>query len=75
LIVANLILNRLTDEQWRDAFRPGGYNPDQTIRYVTKIKGKIAQGLGLTADYAASHEDSRRRRRTRGCRRARQRAA
>ncbi len=43
------LLNRLTDEQWRDAFRAGGYNPEQTARYVTKIKAKIAQGLALTA--------------------------
>jgi hypothetical protein len=42
-------LNRLTDDQWRDAFRAGGYNPEETARYVTKIKAKIAQGLALTA--------------------------
>ncbi len=38
-------LNRLTDAQWRDAFRAGGYTPEQTDRYVRKIKEKIAQGL------------------------------
>jgi hypothetical protein len=43
------LLSRLTDQQWRDAFRAGGYNPDQTGRYVTKIKAKVAQGLALTA--------------------------
>ena len=43
------LLRRLTDEQWRDAFRAGGYNPEQTSRYVAKIKAKIAQGLGVTA--------------------------
>jgi hypothetical protein len=42
-------LNRLTDEQWGAAFRAGGYNPEQTARYVAKIKAKIAQGLALTA--------------------------
>ena len=42
-------LSRLTDEQWRDAFRAGGYNPEQTMRYVTRIKEKIAQGLTITA--------------------------
>jgi hypothetical protein len=43
------LLARLTDDQWRDAFRAGGYTPEQTARYVTKIKSKIAQGLDLTA--------------------------
>jgi hypothetical protein len=38
---------RLSDEQWRDAFRAGGYDDQQTARYVTKIKAKIAQGLAL----------------------------
>ena len=43
------LFTRLTDEQWRDAFRAGGYNPEQTSRYVTKLKQKIAQGLAATA--------------------------
>jgi hypothetical protein len=42
-------LHRLTDAQWADAFRAGGYNREQTARYVAKIKTKIAQGLALTA--------------------------
>ncbi len=42
-------LSRLSDTQWRDAFRAGGYNAEQTARYVAKIKSKIAQGLELTA--------------------------
>jgi hypothetical protein len=43
------LLGRLSDAQWRDAFRAGGYNAEQTARYVAKIKSKIAQGLTLTA--------------------------
>ena len=43
------LLNRLSDEQWRDAFRAGGYDPEQTRRYLTKIKAKIVQGLQVTA--------------------------
>jgi hypothetical protein len=42
------LLDRLTDRQWRDAFRAGGYNPEQTARYLAKIKAKIARGLELT---------------------------
>ena len=41
-------LSRLSDQQWRDAFRAGGYDEAQTARYVAKIKQKIAQGLELT---------------------------
>jgi hypothetical protein len=43
------LLSRLSEQQLSDAFRAGGYNPQQTARYVSKIKGKIAQGLALTA--------------------------
>jgi hypothetical protein len=42
------LLSRLSEQQWRDAFRAGGYDSDQTARYVAKIKAKIAQGLELT---------------------------
>jgi hypothetical protein len=42
------LLARLPDQQWRDAFRAGGYDSDQTTRYVSKIKVKLAQGLELT---------------------------
>ncbi len=41
------LLNRLTDRQWRDAFRAGGYNDDQIDKYVRKMHEKIAQGLAL----------------------------
>jgi len=37
------LLSRLSDRQWQDAFRAGGYTPDHTERYVRKIKEKIAQ--------------------------------
>jgi hypothetical protein len=43
------LLSRLSDEQWNDAFHAGGYNPDETRRYVAKIKAKIAQGLQVAA--------------------------
>ena len=40
-------LSRLTDHQWRDAFRAGGYGRDETTRYLRKIKEKISEGLAL----------------------------
>ncbi len=41
------LLNRLSDRQWHDAFRAGGYNDDQIAKYVRKMHEKIAQGLSL----------------------------
>lgn len=41
------LLARLSDEQWRDAFRAGGYEPDIAARFISKIKRKISQGLAL----------------------------
>jgi hypothetical protein len=40
-------LNKLTDEQWRDAFRAGGYEPGLADRFIRSLKQKIAQGLAL----------------------------
>ena len=42
-------LQQITDRQWRDAFRAGGYDPDQARRYIAKIKAKIHEGLALAA--------------------------
>jgi hypothetical protein len=41
-------LSKLSDRQWQDAFRSGGFTPEQSQRYTNKIKEKIAQGLQLT---------------------------
>jgi hypothetical protein len=41
------LLARLSDQQWADAFQAAGYSAEHTRRYVTKIKGKIRQGLAL----------------------------
>jgi hypothetical protein len=40
-------LQRLTDRQWRDAFRAGGFTEDVTARYIARIRQKIDQGLRL----------------------------
>jgi hypothetical protein len=42
------LLARLTDRQWRDAFRAGGYAPDIADRFIRKIRMNIeeAQGIG-----------------------------
>jgi hypothetical protein len=40
-------LSRLTDEQWHDAFRAGGYPTAIADRYIARLKQKIAEGLAL----------------------------
>jgi hypothetical protein len=42
-------LDKISDAQWRDAFRAAGYSPQHGARFVSKIEEKIAQGLRLTA--------------------------
>jgi hypothetical protein len=41
---------RLTDAQWRDAFRAGNYAGPIADRYIARIKEKIADGLALRVD-------------------------
>ena len=43
------LLSRLSERQWRDAFRAAGYEEERTTRYIGKIKQKISQGLTLTS--------------------------
>lgn len=40
-------LARLSDVQWRQMFRAGGYNDDQIEKFVTKLHQKISQGTSL----------------------------
>ena len=40
-------LGRLSDRQWTDAFRAGGYDPELAARYIRRFKQKIAEGLAL----------------------------
>jgi hypothetical protein len=39
------LLARLSEQQWLDAFRAGGYPADQRARYVRKIRAKIGQAV------------------------------
>ena len=40
-------LNRLTDRQWRDAFRAGGMEGEMAQRFIRRTKQKIGEGLAL----------------------------
>jgi hypothetical protein len=41
------LMSRLSDKQWHDAFRAGGYSQEDAARYTAKFKEKIATGLAL----------------------------
>jgi hypothetical protein len=41
------LLSRLSDSQWADAFRAGGYEPALAQRFITKVHQKIREGLDL----------------------------
>jgi hypothetical protein len=40
-------LEKLTDAQWQDAFRAGGYSKATADRFIRRLKQKIAEGLAL----------------------------
>ena len=40
-------MERLTDAQWRDAFRAGNYADPIARRYIRRIEQKVAQGLAV----------------------------
>jgi hypothetical protein len=40
-------LQRLTDEQWADAFRAGGYPKPIADRFIRRLQQKIREGLAL----------------------------
>ena len=40
-------LDKLTDNQWQDAFRAGGIEPEIARRFIRRMKQKIAEGLAL----------------------------
>jgi len=40
-------LQRLTDRQWQDAFRAGGYAPEIANRFIRRFEQKIEEGLAL----------------------------
>ena len=42
-------LAKLSDSQWTDAFRAGGYQPEEAGRFIAKIKEKIEAGRGLSS--------------------------
>lgn len=41
------LMSRVSDAQWRDAFRAGGFTPSEQQRYVDKLKSKIRDAMAL----------------------------
>jgi hypothetical protein len=41
------LMARISDRQWRDAFRAAGYADAEQQRFITKLKSKIGEGLAL----------------------------
>lgn len=52
-------LSELTDAQWSDAFRAGGFTSDVTARYIRKLHQDIAQGAALAARDANATSERR----------------
>jgi len=40
-------VRRITDRQWRDAFRAGNFSDDVASRYIARIRQKVDEGLRL----------------------------
>jgi hypothetical protein len=41
------LLAQLTDEQWQDAFRAGGYDRATAGRFIHRLTEKIAEGQSI----------------------------
>lgn len=52
VVWASELLGRLSDQQWQDAFRAGGYRPEVANRFIKKLKEKIDQGKALASRVA-----------------------
>ena len=46
------LLGRLSDKQWQDAFRAGGYEPAVANRFIAKLREKVSQGRALSSRVA-----------------------
>jgi hypothetical protein len=47
VVWASDLLGRLSDRQWADAFRAGGYRPALSSRFIARLHQKIAEGRRL----------------------------
>jgi hypothetical protein len=47
---ASDLMSRLSDRQWRDAFRAGGYAPDLAARFIARLRTNAAQAARIGGD-------------------------
>jgi hypothetical protein len=47
VVWASSLLAQLSDRQWRDAFRAGGYQSAVANRFIGKLRDKVEQGRGV----------------------------
>jgi hypothetical protein len=52
------LMSRLTDAQWDEAFRAGGYDRPTAARFITALKARISQGEHLAIS-SAHHQPAR----------------
>ncbi len=45
VVWASTLLSRLSDDQWRDAFRAGGYERQLSTRFIEILRARIQEGL------------------------------
>jgi hypothetical protein len=39
------LLARLSEKQWTDAFRAGGYGEEEAERFIRRLRDKVKEGL------------------------------
>ena len=49
VVWASELLGRLSEQQFADAFRAGGYEAAVAKRFIAKLREKIEQGRGLAS--------------------------
>jgi hypothetical protein len=47
---ASRLLAQLTESQWHDAFRAGGYEKRVATQFITRLREKIAEGLAIAPE-------------------------
>ena len=56
---AGHLIAQLSDRQWRDAFRAGGYAPDLAERFIAPLYANIAQAQRLARDGSQAEAERR----------------
>lgn len=56
---ASELLGRLSEQQWNDAFRAGGYQPEIAARFIARLREKVNDGRTLSATVANNQTNKR----------------